>query len=308
MTLETLDIKSIELLRDIPDLVPVLRRYYENWTIKVFNRETHSCKSYLSPNRRDFYKILFITKGAGVFTLGMNTYYIDEPTILFLHPGEIISWKNLSDESAGHYCLFKKKFIADQPVLKSVIDKYALFSDNEKSVIRLPAETIMAIEELFGHMHKEELIAGDLSEDSLGAYMQLIMIAAAKVAAYPKPDAITGEFKHVHDFFRLLEKETSNINYTNPIRIKTAQEFADNLSVHPNHLNVLLKKHTGQNVSAHIKNRLLEESKVLLLQTDWTLQEIGYAIGFAEQPNFSQFFKRNVGITPAEFRRGYGQG
>jgi len=154
-------------------------------------------------------------------------------------------------------------------------------------------------------MHEEESIGGDMTDDSLQAYIQLIMIAAAKIANYPKPDAVTDEFRHIHDFFRLLEKETSHINYTNPIRIRTAKEFADNLSVHPNHLNLLLKKHTGQNVSAHIKHRLLEESKILLIQTDWTLQDIGYAIGFADQPNFSQFFKKNVGITPAEFRRSY---
>ena len=108
MSIETLDIKSIEMLRDIPDIIPVVRPYFENWTIKVFNRETNRCKSYLSPNRRDFYKILFITGGLGVFTLGKNTYYIDEPTILFLHPNEIISWKNLAEESRGHYCLLKK--------------------------------------------------------------------------------------------------------------------------------------------------------------------------------------------------------
>ncbi|XBA03203.1 helix-turn-helix domain-containing protein [Fibrella sp. ES10-3-2-2] len=39
------------------------------------------------------------------------------------------------------------------------------------------------------------------------------------------------------------------------------------------------------------------------MQTDWTLQEIRRIIGFADQPNFSQFFKKYVGVTPAEFRR-----
>jgi AraC-like DNA-binding protein len=87
--------------------------------------------------------------------------------------------------------------------------------------------------------------------------------------------------------------------------MKTAKEFAANLSVHPNHLNAVLKKYTGQNVSTHIRNRLLEETKALLVQTDWTLQDIGYSIGFAEQPNFSLFFKKNTGITPSEFRRSY---
>lgn len=87
------------------------------------------------------------------------------------------------------------------------------------------------------------------------------------------------------------------------MRIKTAKEFAAALSVHPNHLNALLKKHTGQNLSTHIRSRLLEEAKILLLQTDWSLQDIGYSIGFADQPNFHLFFKKNTGLTPSEFRK-----
>ncbi|WP_018618954.1 helix-turn-helix domain-containing protein [Spirosoma luteum] len=60
---------------------------------------------------------------------------------------------------------------------------------------------------------------------------------------------------------------------------------------------------TEQPISTVIKNRLLEESKALLLQTARTLQEISQLIGFADQPDFSQFFKKYVGITPNEFRR-----
>jgi AraC family transcriptional activator of pobA len=305
MSMATLDIKNIELLRDIPEILPVSRPYYEDWTIKVKNREKISCKNYFSPNRRDFYKILFITKDTGVFTLGTSIYYINEPTILFIHPNEIITWRNLGDESAGYSCLFKRRFIENHPTLKTEMEKYNLFTDNGKSVIRLSEPAVSSINRLFMHMYEEEITGQPLAEDTLQAYIQLIMIESTKVATFPKPDAFTDEFKHVYEFFQLLEKETSGINYTDPIRIKTAKEFADNLAMHPNHLNLLLKKHTGQNVSTHIKGRLLEESKILLLQTDWTLQCIGYAIGFAEQPNFSQFFKKNIGITPAEFRRAH---
>lgn len=299
----TLDHKAIELLRDIPDLLPVTRQYYESWTIKVYNRENNNCKNYLSPNRREFYKVLFITGGTGIFTLGINTYYIDEPTILFIHPAEIISWKNLSEESSGHYTLFKKSFVDEHPNLKTVMKKYSLFSDVNKSVIRIEKKDIPALDTLFLQMKEEELIGGTLAEDAMQAYLQLIMIRSARAAKHPEPDAISDEYKHIHEFFDLLEKETSGVNYIKPIRIKTAKEFAEHLSIHPNHLNALLKKHTGQNVSTHIKSRLLDESKALLLQTDWTLQDIGYSIGFSDQPNFSQFFKKNTGVTPADFRR-----
>lgn len=301
----TLDYKIIDTLRDLPDMIPVFREFYEDWTIKVFNREHHECRNYLSPNRREFYKILMLTKGKGIFTTGLNTYNIEEPTILFIHPNDIISWRNLAEESGGYYVLFKKDFVDQHPQLKATIDKLQLFSDKSKGVVQLPEKILPILNNYFENMQSEELSKSEYSEDAIQAYMQLLMVETIKVAQFPKPDTITGDYTHIHEFFNLLEKETSNINYENPIRIRTAKEFASNLTMHPNYLNALLKKHTGQNVSTHIKNRILEESKVLLLQTNWSLQNISFSVGFADQPNFNLFFKKNTGFTPSEFRKSY---
>ena len=301
----TLDSKVIDTLRDLPDMIPVFREYFEDWTIRVFNREQHECRNYLSPNRREFYKILLITKGTGVFTMGLNTYYIEEPTLLFIHPNDIISWKNLSEESGGYYVLFKKSFVNHHLQLKAVIDKFGLFSDKSKSVIRLTTVEVPRIAQHFEKMQEEELSNSDYKEDAMQAFLQLLMVESMKVARHPKPDEVTEDFTHIHHFFDLLEKETSGINYSSPIRIKTAKEFAGSLQMHPNYLNQLLKKHTGQNASTHIRNRILDEAKALLVQTDWSLHDISYSIGFAEQPSFNLFFKKNTGYTPAEFRRSF---
>jgi len=303
MIKRTLDSKVIDTLRDLPDLIPVFREYFEDWTIRVFNRQQHECRNYLSPNRREFYKALLITKGTGVFTMGLNTYYIEEPTLLFIHPNDIISWKNLSEESGGYYVLFKKAFINQHIQLKAVIDKFGLFADKSKSVIRLTESEVPRISQYFEKMQEEEIAGGEYKEDAMQAFLQLLMVESMKVARYPKPDEVTIDYSHIHNFFDLLEKETSGINYITPIRIKTAKEFADNLRMHPNYLNALLKKHTGQNASTHIRNRIIDEAKALLLQTNWSLNDISYSIGFAEQPNFNLFFKKNTGITPAVFRK-----
>ena len=304
MAHQTLDSRVIDTLRNVPDLVPVYREYYEDWTIRVFDRKENDCKNYLSPNRRDFYKVLMTTDGIGVFTMGLNTYYIDEPTILFIHPNDIISWKNFTEgQGAGYYVLFKKSYVDEHEHLKATIDKHALFADKSKSVIRLAASDVPSLARHFVHMREEELSGNALRDDAMQAHLQLLIIDSIRVASFPKPDTVSEEYKHVHNFFNLLEREISNINISTPIRIKTAKEFAASLSIHPNHLNVLLKKHTGQNVSTHIKGKLLEQTKVLLLRTDWSLQEIAYSIGFNDQSNFNLFFKRSTGITPAEFRK-----
>lgn len=176
-----------------------------------------------------------------------------------------------------------------------------------RDFIRLLPADITVLKRIFANMEQEEALGHRLNEDAIQSYLQLLMIRSNRISEFKEPDHVPDEYRYVHAFFHLLERETSNVHYAHPVAMKTAKEFAASLDVHPNYLNTLLKKHTGKNVSTHIRNRLLEEAKLLLLKTDWTLQDIGYSIGFAEQPNFSLFFKKNAGVTPAEFRRKSGQ-
>ncbi|GAB4018095.1 helix-turn-helix domain-containing protein [Spirosoma koreense] len=294
--------QTIAFLRDASQ-TPVVRNYYENWSIRSFCLDLSSASNYLSPNRRDFYKVLMLTKANGLYTVGTNTYAIQEPTILFIPPSEIISWQSRSNQFLSYYCLFRKSFVDEYPNLRTTLDRYRLFADPAKHVIRISTNDTPVLIRLFEQMHEAEQAGGPLMTDAMQAYLQLILIESIRVGNFPTPDAVTDDYKRIHQFFDLLEKETANLHYAHPVRIRTAREFADDLGVSPNHLNALLKKHTGQPVSAHIKNRLLDESKALLLQTDWTLQDIGYTIGFADQPNFSAFFKRATGLTPASFRK-----
>ncbi|WP_449400257.1 helix-turn-helix domain-containing protein [Chryseobacterium wanjuense] len=297
----SLDLKEIDLLRDFPELTPIYREAHDSKQIKVFNREIEDCRNYLSANRRDFYKILMITGGYGIFTLGLNKYLIDKPTMIFIHPNDIISWQKTSGESAGYYLLFKKDFINHHPMLNATIERLALFNDKSKSVVCIEENDLPGFIRLWESMYSEQ--ENQLGSEAIQAYIQLMMIDSARMSKFPVPESTGDEYDHIHRFFGLLEEEVSNINYEKPIKLRTAQEFADTLKLHPNYLNRILKKRTGQNVSKHIKGRLLDECKVLLLQTTWTLEQISYAVGFSDQPNFNFFFKKNTGFTPNAFRK-----
>jgi AraC family transcriptional regulator, transcriptional activator of pobA len=298
----TLDLKEIDLLRSFPDLTPIYREAHDSKQIKIFNREIEDCRNYLSANRRDFYKILMITGGDGIFTLSLNKYLIDKPTMIFIHPNDIISWQKTSGESAGYYLLFKKDFINHHPMLKSTIERLALFNDKSKSVICVEENDLPGFIRLWESMYNEQ--ENQLGDEAIQAYIQLLMIDSARMSKFVMPESTGEDYDHIHRFFGLLEEEVSNINYEKPIKLRTAQEFADSLKLHPNYLNRILKKRTGQNVSKHIKGRLLDECKALLLQTSWTLEQISYAVGFSDQPNFNFFFKKNTGFTPNAFRKG----
>jgi AraC family transcriptional activator of pobA len=275
------------------------------WNFKTCTVKGSFADSTQMPNRREFYKIMLITRGSGVMTIGLRTFYIQQPTLIFAHPNDIISWKDLSEQLEAKYILFKTPFLLDNLNFKAMLDKYRLFQNKDKNIISLKDDDLPIIRQYFDHIADEENAYSCYRKETIQVVLQMLIVESMKIGHYPEPNQLGADHLHIQNFFSLLEKETSNINCCSPIRIRTAKEFAQNLHMHPNYLNAVLKKHTGQNVSVHIRDRILEESKTLLLYTTWSLHNISHCLGFAEQPNFTIFFKRNTGVTPAFFRRNF---
>lgn len=59
----------------------------------------------------------------------------------------------------------------------------------------------------------------------------------------------------------------------------------------------------GMSAKVFIASRINLEAKRLLAHTDLPVALIADKLGFDEATNFSKFFKRDTGCTPAEFRR-----
>ena len=82
----------------------------------------------------------------------------------------------------------------------------------------------------------------------------------------------------------------------------TLSDLADRFYVSKEHLSRLFKKETGQNLFSYIIERKLLEGRRLLTETDSTLDDIAYSLGFSNGNYFSKVFKKNVGISPSSYR------
>jgi hypothetical protein len=69
-------------------------------------------------------------------------------------------------------------------------------------------------------------------------------------------------------FMELLERQFPIDNTEQPLRLRTAQDFAGSLAVHINYLNRAVKEVTGKPTTVHIAERIAAEAKALLLYTD----------------------------------------
>lgn len=63
-----------------------------------------------------------------------------------------------------------------------------------------------------------------------------------------------------------------------------------------------MKKETGKNTQDHIHYYLIEQAKDTLLNTDLSVSEIAYKLGFDYPQYFSKVFKKKTGYSPIEYR------
>ena len=73
---------------------------------------------------------------------------------------------------------------------------------------------------------------------------------------------------------------------------KSVQEFADYLSVSPNHLNKSVKITTGKSAHELLEEMRILEAKVLLSQTELSIGEIAFRLGKVDPSDFSRFLEQ----------------
>jgi len=100
----------------------------------------------------------------------------------------------------------------------------------------------------------------------------------------------------------LLERQFPIDTPENALRLKTANDYAQSLSVHANHLNRSVKEITGKTTTEHISARITKEAQALLNHTNWNVSEIAYSLGFEYPAYFNIFFKKQTGLTPGNVR------
>lgn len=78
--------------------------------------------------------------------------------------------------------------------------------------------------------------------------------------------------------------------------------LANKVNLSPSYLSDLLKRETGLNAQDHIHYFVIEQAKNILLQTNQSVSEIAYSLGFEYPQYFSRLFKQKTGKTPLEYR------
>ena len=82
----------------------------------------------------------------------------------------------------------------------------------------------------------------------------------------------------------------------------TIVELAEKFEYNPKYVSALFKKYTGQTPTAYIERKRLDKAKQLLAQGSDSVKQIAHAVGFSDEYYFMRRFKKDVDLTPSEYR------
>ncbi len=100
----------------------------------------------------------------------------------------------------------------------------------------------------------------------------------------------------------IVLKEYFNSTRVREQSLPTVKYLSERVNLSAGYLSDLLKKETGMTAQDHIHYYLIEEAKNILLNSDQSVSEIAYSLGFEYPQYFSKLFKQKTGKTPGEYR------
>lgn len=264
-----------------------LEHFQENTRdeVRLLDHLIHGKNSIMAPHKHDFFLFFLVKQSSGTHTIDFVEYSVDNHQIHILRPGQVHHWQ-LASDTQGY------QLMVSQALMQTFPD-YLRFSPLlAQPILSLNEQAYLVFQQEFGQL------ADELTE--------------------PQPDWILIGLRS-QIITRLISRELERKSLVNtmapPILVKYVQVleenykieksvafYADHLNITPNYLTILCKKHFGLSSGQLIHNRLLLEAKRLLQVTDTSIKEISYELGFEDLANFSNFFKKQTGISPRAFR------
>jgi len=225
---------------------------------------------------------------------------IEDQALFFANPQIPYNWEQVDENQTGFFCIFTEAFFNQFGNLK----EYPLFQPGGNPIVPITPELAESLKTVYLRMFDEINSDYAFKYDVLRNLVFEIIHLALKTqtvttSLYSKSNAT---IRVSSLFLELLERQFPIESISQQINFRSPSEFASQLNVHVNHLNKALKETTGKTTSQIIAERIVQEAMILLKQTNWNINEIAWCLGFEELSHFINFFKKNVQVSPKNYR------
>ena len=247
-------------------------------------------------HRHEYYIILLVKKASGKHIIDFNEFELGIRQMFFISPGQVHQVME-KEKSLGHILSFSTQFLLENGIEKCFIDDLYIFKDFGFSPpLQLSNEEFERFQKIVEDIYEFEKTDKKFKYQAIGALLKLLLIQSNNVCSLTGTENTQNAQASV-----LLLRNFKTLLESNFKKWHMVSDYADELNITSDYLNVSLKSLTGTSAKDHIQKRILVEAKRLLKFSDMNTKEIAYELGFSEPANFTNFFKKHTGVPPSRF-------
>ncbi len=255
----------------------------------------HPDARYPKPHRHDFFEIHYLTSGKGIHFIDFEAYKIEPYSLYFISPGQIHFW-DLEETIEGRALIFSEDYLSFGSDKENFVNALSFFhSVSSTPMLKLATTKQGRLAELIQHMLYEFEHPQMAQASVLRAYLHIFLAEAQRHYEQPLPNKTSNNFSQTRKFKQLLS--------TNFVQERAVEFYAEQMHMSVTHLHNIVKETSGLTPGQLIRNEVVLEAKRLLKHTDLSAAEVGYKLEFEDPAYFGRFFKREVGLTPSQFKK-----
>ena len=252
-------------------------------------------------HRYEFHTLVCVTQGTCNQMVDFKSIFCEPGSLLVLRAGQAHNYGQ-GEDWEGWNVLFRPEFILPNPTTSSATAqdlKVALDLEKLYEHMVLSSQELSIVTGLIQQMREDTLM--DASQVDVNALLRhqlhslLARLSILQGRQQTQDSLISPALQRFRRFQQLVEK-----NFT---RWHQVADYTSRLGYAEKTLARAVMASMDMSTKAFIAARIVLEAKRLLAHTGLPVIAISEKLGFDEPTNFSKFFKREAGYTPAEFRR-----
>ena len=273
-----------------------LHNFYSNFLDKHIEK---NIGFFHKPHKHNFFLCVLFTEGSGIHEIDFDRYSIKPGSLFFLKPGQTHYWN--FDKKPKGYIFFHSQEFYDLTFSMSRLDQFPFYySYKNPPYMELSHTDIDIIKPLFRSINREYQLSLPLKNQKLASLLNLTYIELTRLYSVYNSDKNI-ESRTYLNTLHILEITIEKYYKTE----KSATFYANKLNISSKHLNRIVKTILDRTTTELITERVLLESKRLIIHSNNNLTQISQMVGYEDYAYFSKVFKSKTKMTPLEFKKSY---
>ena len=248
------------------------------------------------PHLVEFYMIIFVQEGQGKHNIDFIEYSYEKGTLLTVRKNQVHHFVK-NNSVRGQLLLFKDEFLVSYLEKLEAQKTLQLFNE----LLGVPKIQLNAAEfkDIAAHVDRLSKEYQQIRDPySLGIIRSELHILITKLYRIKsKNNQLISDKKYLSQFIAFQELVEKRVSTTTRVG-----DYAAMMGISTKTLNSISKSIVHKTAKEFIDDICIIQIKRLLINTSLSVKEIAYATGFEETTNFYKYFKRQVEMTPEQFR------